>query len=125
MRPHPRRFYRQAGDRRNTSAEFFDPKPTQLQMACSMFALRPASTWSNRDADRAFDEINRGRNLALLHGNPASCRECRSAGYLRVANVDFKPDMGIVLARSPRASLNVLGFPTRSLSSVEVPCRLT
>ena len=27
----------------NTSAEFFDPKPTQLQIACSISALRPMS----------------------------------------------------------------------------------
>ena len=27
----------------STSAEFFDPKPTQLQMACSIWALRPMS----------------------------------------------------------------------------------
>ena len=28
---------------RTMSAEFFDPKAMQLQMACSMFAARPAS----------------------------------------------------------------------------------
>jgi hypothetical protein len=27
----------------NTSAEFFEPNPTQLQIACSMRALRPMS----------------------------------------------------------------------------------
>ena len=27
----------------STSAEFFDPNPTQLQIACSIWALRPTS----------------------------------------------------------------------------------
>ena len=108
------------------SAEFFDPKPTQLQMACSNVGAAAGFGNVVEIALGIWDiQIDSGRKLALFHGDEGGGHAGGSAGSLSVANLRFQPRHGNLFSMIAQARVSAARVSTRSFISVEVPCRLT